>query len=69
MPPLAASPALVQFGANISSLRDERLPKGPRFASESLDGDTAIGPDFKLTHYRELSGTQAQAEDLRVAYR
>src|SRR5579864_9037465 len=26
-----------------SSLRDERLPKGPRFASESLDADTVVG--------------------------
>jgi hypothetical protein len=26
-----------------SSLRDERLPKGPRFACESLDADTGIG--------------------------
>jgi hypothetical protein len=26
-----------------SSLRDERLPKGPRFASESLDPDTVVG--------------------------
>jgi len=43
---------LVQLGANISSLRDERLPKGPRFACESLDADTANGSAFfKLTHY------------------
>src|SRR5215813_11430764 len=50
-----------------SSLRDERLPKGPRlhpspgksgavrgpprFASESLDADTANGSVFKLTYY------------------
>jgi hypothetical protein len=25
---------------------DERLPKGPRFANESLDADTASGPVF-----------------------
>jgi len=37
---------LVQLGANISSLRDERLPKGPRFACESLDADTANGSAF-----------------------
>jgi len=61
MPLLAASRYWWQFGANISSLRDKRLPKGPRFASESLDADTASGPVFKLTHYREFSGTQAQA--------
>jgi hypothetical protein len=24
----------------VSSLRDERLPKGPRFANESLNADT-----------------------------
>ncbi len=29
-----------------SSLRDERLPKGPRFASESLDAATASGTVF-----------------------
>ena len=35
-----------------SSRRDERLPKGPRFASESLDADTASGSVlFKLPHY------------------
>jgi hypothetical protein len=27
--------------------RDERLPKGPRFASESLDADTVSGPVFQ----------------------
>src|SRR5262245_8346577 len=31
----------------VSSLRDERLPKGPRFASESLDADTASGSGFQ----------------------
>jgi hypothetical protein len=31
---------------------DERLPKGPRFASKSLDADTASGSFFKLTHYQ-----------------
>ena len=30
-----------------SSLRDERLPKGPRFACESLDADTASGSGFQ----------------------
>jgi hypothetical protein len=44
--PLSVS-VLVQFGANISLLRNERLPKGPRFASESLDADTASGPVFQ----------------------
>src|SRR5438309_1945399 len=39
-----------------SSLRDERLPKGPRFASESLDADTGSGSvSRKLTHYRLLN--------------
>jgi len=38
---VAAREVQVQFGANISLLRNERLPKGPRFASESLDADTA----------------------------
>jgi len=31
---------VVQFG-------DERLPKGPRFASESLDADTGSGAVFQ----------------------
>jgi len=35
-------------------LRDERLPKGPQFASESLDADTGSGTDLKLYHYRLL---------------
>src|SRR5450432_4788042 len=35
------------LAANISSLRDERLPKGTRFARESLDADTATGPAFQ----------------------
>src|SRR5689334_4561718 len=30
-----------------SSLRDERLPKGPRFASESLDADTGGAAVFQ----------------------
>jgi len=33
-------------------LRDERLPKGPQFASESLDADTGSGTDLKLYHYQ-----------------
>jgi 4-amino-4-deoxy-L-arabinose transferase-like glycosyltransferase len=36
-----------------SSLRDERLPEGPRFASESLDADTRSGSVLKLTHYEQ----------------
>jgi hypothetical protein len=32
-----------QFVLADSSLRDERLPKGTRFASESLDADTSSG--------------------------
>src|SRR5438105_1426393 len=36
----------------IHRYRDERLPKGPRFASESLDADTGSGSvSSKLTHY------------------
>jgi len=31
-------------------LRDERLPKGPRFASESLDADTSRRSVSKLTN-------------------
>ena len=36
--------------------RDERLPKGPRFASESLDADADSGSVFKLTHYQSSPG-------------
>src|ERR1043166_3431887 len=36
--------------ARNSSLRDERLPKGPRFASKSLDAYIHNGSVFKLTH-------------------
>jgi len=43
---------VVQLAVSIHRLRDEHLPKGPRFASESLDADTASGSVFpKLTHY------------------
>ena len=42
----------------IHRCHDERLPKGPRFASESLDADTASeSVSSKLTHY-PLSGLQ-----------
>jgi len=34
-----------------SSLRDERLPKGPRFASESLDADTVVGSVLRTETY------------------
>src|SRR5690349_13566377 len=40
------------WGLN-SSLRDERLPEGPRFASESLDADTRSVSVFKLTRYEQ----------------
>jgi hypothetical protein len=40
------------FIAWIHRLRDERLPKGPQFASESLDADTGSGTDLKLYHYQ-----------------
>jgi hypothetical protein len=49
-----------QFGSRgrecrrIHRYRDERLPKGPRFATESLDADTGNGPGIKMTHYRNL---------------
>jgi hypothetical protein len=39
---------------HISSLRDERLPKGPRFASESLDADTGAGSVFQTEPYAVL---------------
>jgi signal transduction histidine kinase/HAMP domain-containing protein len=41
----------VRDTVSYSSLRDERLPKGPRFASESLDADTGSGSfSAKMTH-------------------
>jgi hypothetical protein len=44
-PPRAAVPH-EHGGTHNSSLRDERLPKGPRFASEPLDADTGLGSVF-----------------------
>jgi hypothetical protein len=41
------SVARAGFEYERSSLRDERLPEGPRFASESQDADTGVG-SFKL---------------------
>jgi len=38
----------------ISSLRDERLPKGPRFASEPLDADTVVGSVLQTEPYANL---------------
>jgi hypothetical protein len=41
--------------------RDERLPKGARFASESLDADTGSGPfSLKMTHYRSVSENKGE---------
>src|ERR1700731_1333988 len=37
-----------------SSLRDERLPKGPRFASESLDADTVVESVLQTEPYANL---------------
>jgi hypothetical protein len=37
-----------------SSLRDERLPKGPRFACESLDADTVVGSVLQTEPYAVL---------------
>jgi hypothetical protein len=37
-----------------SSLRDERLPKGPRFASGSLDADTVVGSVLQTEPYANL---------------
>jgi 4-amino-4-deoxy-L-arabinose transferase-like glycosyltransferase len=42
------------WGLN-SSLRDERLPEGPRFASESLDADTRSVSVLKLTRYERAT--------------
>jgi hypothetical protein len=37
-----------------SSLRDERLPKGPGFAKEPLDADTGVGSVFQTEPYANL---------------
>jgi hypothetical protein len=37
-----------------SSLRNERLPKGPRFASEPLDADTGAGSVLQTEPYANL---------------
>ncbi|HET8887882.1 MAG TPA: hypothetical protein VFQ41_03190 [Candidatus Angelobacter sp.] len=37
-----------------SSLRDERPPKGPRFACESLDADTGVGSVLQTEPYANL---------------
>jgi hypothetical protein len=37
-----------------SSLRDERLPKGPRFAGDSLDADTGAGSVLRSEPYAIL---------------
>jgi len=39
----------------ISSLRDERLPKGTRFAREPLDADTTTGPAFQAGPLLQLN--------------
>jgi hypothetical protein len=42
----SGSPKNLYYAVLIHRFRDERLPKGPRFASESLDADTASGSVF-----------------------
>ena len=51
--PRAAAP-LEHAEVHNSSLRDERLPKGPRFASEPLDADTGVGSVFQTAPYANL---------------
>jgi hypothetical protein len=43
-----------QGGMHNSSLRAERLPKGPRFANELLDADTGLGSVFQTEPYANL---------------
>jgi hypothetical protein len=52
-PPRAAVPH-EHAEVHNSSLRDERLPKGPRFASESLDADTVVGSVLQTEPYANL---------------
>src|SRR3954465_16079061 len=42
--------ALRECTATVISSSDERLPKGPRFAIESLDAETRQWVSFTLTH-------------------
>jgi|ERR1041385_130274 hypothetical protein len=63
---------LAIYGYNIiqwrnSSLRDDRLPKGPRSASESLDADTGSGSVFQPIHYRRRSSPPAVNSDRLAA--
>src|SRR5262249_12927601 len=46
------------------SENQDRLPKGPRSASGSLDADTPSGPVFKLTHLAE--GTEDAEESKTI---
>jgi hypothetical protein len=51
---LAQSGASQDARVHNSSLRDERLPKGPRFACESLDADTGVGSVLQTESYAVL---------------
>jgi hypothetical protein len=42
-----------EIGIN-SLLRDERLPKGPRFAGESIDAGTVVGSVLETEPYANL---------------
>ena len=50
-PPIASGD---RAGTHNSSLRDERLPKGPRSASGSLDADTGVGSVLRTEPYANL---------------
>jgi hypothetical protein len=47
---------------------DERLPKGPRFASESLDAGTGSRSVFKLTNYQKAKTATFWGSRLAVIY-
>ena len=49
-------------------LRAERLPKGPRFASESLDADTVSWSVFKLTNSLKAKTATLWGSRLAVIY-
>jgi hypothetical protein len=50
-PPIASGD---RAGTHNSPLRDERLPKGPRFACEPIDADTGVGSVLRTEPYANL---------------
>jgi hypothetical protein len=53
-PPQPGIASGYRAGTHNSPLRDERLPKGPRFACESIDADTGVGSVLRTEPYANL---------------